>query len=37
MGAAARTVAEERFDAARQTAALEARYDALAEAGPRCA
>lgn len=37
MGAAARAVAEERFDAARQAAALEARYDTLVEAGPRCA
>jgi glycosyltransferase involved in cell wall biosynthesis len=37
MGVAARAVAEERFDGARQTAALEALYDTLAEAGPRCA
>jgi glycosyltransferase involved in cell wall biosynthesis len=36
MGAAARRVAEERFDAAHQAAALEARYDALVAAGPRC-
>jgi glycosyltransferase involved in cell wall biosynthesis len=37
MGAAARAVAEERFDATRQAAALEDCYDALVEAGPRCA
>lgn len=37
MGAAARAMAEERFDAARQAAGLEAHYDALVEAGPRCA
>jgi glycosyltransferase involved in cell wall biosynthesis len=37
MGEAARAVAEERFDAAKQAAALEAHYDALVEAGPRCA
>ncbi len=37
MGGAARAVAEERFDAARQATALEAHYDALVEAGPRCA
>jgi glycosyltransferase involved in cell wall biosynthesis len=37
MGAAARIVAEERFDASRQAAALEEIYDALVEAGPRCA
>lgn len=36
MGAAARTIAEQRFDTARQAAALEERYDALVEAGPRC-
>lgn len=37
MGAAARAVAEQRFDAARQAAALEELYDALVEGGPRCA
>jgi glycosyltransferase involved in cell wall biosynthesis len=37
MGGAARAIAGERFDAARQAAALEARYDALVAAGPRCA
>jgi colanic acid/amylovoran biosynthesis glycosyltransferase len=37
MGTAARSVAEERFDAARQAAALEDHYDALVEAGFRCA
>jgi glycosyltransferase involved in cell wall biosynthesis len=36
MGAAARAVAKEGFDAARQAAALEGHYDALVEAGPRC-
>jgi glycosyltransferase involved in cell wall biosynthesis len=36
MGAAARAVAEQKFDAARQAAALEDRYDALVAAGPRC-
>jgi glycosyltransferase involved in cell wall biosynthesis len=37
MGEAARAVAGQMFDAARQAAALEERYDALVEAGPRCA
>lgn len=37
MGETARSVAEERFDAAKQAAALEGRYDALVETGPRCA
>jgi glycosyltransferase involved in cell wall biosynthesis len=37
MGAAARAVAAARFDAARQAAALEARYDELVKAGRRCA
>ncbi|HEX5182773.1 MAG TPA: glycosyltransferase [Allosphingosinicella sp.] len=36
MGAAARAVAEDRFDAARRAAALELLYDGLVEAGPRC-